>query len=494
MFYDITTGNNAVACVAGSPNCSNSGGSGFGVLVSGSSTEHGNPAFQAVTGYDLATGLGSINVANLLNIVELGDSRTATTTTLTNPSGGTPSGHGVHAKATVTPTPTGAAGAESVALNALASNGTTILGSMGPFTLTGGVANSSTNLLPPGTASVEATYGGDVSLAASTSASVAVAVSGANQTSKTTLSFVGFDANNNPLLSTASQNIAYGSPYILQIAVTPSNGNSCGTGGTITAFPCPTGTVTMTDNGAALNDWPNAGTANATNVAKLNNQGIAEDQPVQLSVGSHSIVATYGRDANYQASTSNSLSVTVTKATTTTQVVSSVGAIASGAAVTLTAVINTPSNGAGPTGNVTFTNGSASLGTGACTATSGTNNPNGTDGTTPGTAFCTATLTTAISALYPVPQSQPRPPVVLILLLAMSIVAYLASLRGMPTTSKRAYAYAGLVIFALMAVAIAGCGGGGGGGGGGKTVTINASYPGDANYNSSTGATQIVVQ
>jgi hypothetical protein len=35
---------------------------------------------------------------------------------------------------------------------------------------------------------------------------------------------------------------------------------------------------------------------------------------------------------------------------------------------------------------------------------------------------------------------------------------------------------------------------GGGGGGGGKTVTINASYPGDANYNSSTGSTNVVVQ
>jgi hypothetical protein len=77
----------------------------------------------------------------------------------------------------------------------------------------------------------------------------------------------------------------------------------------------------------------------------------------------------------------------------------------------------------------------------------------------------------------------------------MSIVAYLALLRWMPPNRKRAYAYAGLGVFVLMAVAIAGCGGGGGGGGGGgKSVTINASYPGDANYNSSTGSTNIVVQ
>jgi subtilase family serine protease len=498
VFYDITTGNNSVACVAGSPNCSNTGSSGYGVMVSGSSTEHGNPAFQAVAGYDLATGLGSINVANLLN--SWGTiTRTASATALTGASGGTPSGTAFTAKATVTPTPTGPAGTESVALNAMASDGTTVLASMGPFTLTGGVANISTNLLPPNTASVVATYGGDVALGASTSAPVAVAVSGANLTSKTTMSFVTFDTNNNPILSTAAQNITYGSPYILQVAVAPSSGpnsgKQCWSSGPVTAFPCPTGTVTVTDNGSPLNDWPNAGTPNATNAPKLNNQGIAEDQPIQLPVGSHSIAATYAGDPNYQTSTSNTLSVTVAKASTTTSVASSVGTITSGATVTLTALVTTPSNGAGPTGTVTFTNGSASLGTGTCAATSGANNPNGTNGTTAGTAFCTATLTAAISALYPAPQSRPRPPVVPILLLAMSIVAYLALLRWMPQNGKRAYAYAGLVVFALMAVAIAGCGGGGGGGGGGgKTVTINASYPGDANYNLSTGSTNIVLQ
>jgi subtilase family serine protease len=498
VFYDITTGNNAVACVAGSPSCSNTGSSGYGVMVSGVGVDHGNPAFQAVQGYDLATGLGSINVANLLNLWS-SITRAASATALTGATGGTPSGTTFTAKATVTPTPTGPAGTESVALNALASDGTTILASMGPFTLTNGVANISTNLLPTGTASVVATYGGDVLLGASKSAPAAVAVNGANQTSKTTMGFVTFDANNNPILSTASQSITYGSPYILQAAVIPSSGpysgKQCWSSSPVTAFPCPTGTVTVTDNGNPLNDWPNAGTPNATNAPKLNNQGIAEDQPVQLPVGSHSIVATYAGDANYQTSTSNALSVTVAKASTTTNVASSIGTITSGATVTLTALITTPSNGAGPTGNTTFSNGTASLGTGACTPTSGTNNPNGTNGTTPGTAFCTATLTTAISALYPVPQSRPRPPVVPIVLLAMSIVAYLALLRWMPASRKRAYAYTGFLVVALVAVVIAGCGGGGGGGGGGgKTVTINASYPGDASYNSSTGSTSVVVQ
>ena len=102
VFYDITTGNNAVACVAGSSNCTVAGNAAYGVTTSGSSTEHGNPAFQAVAGYDLATGLGSINVANLLNLWG-SITRAASTTALTSASGGTPSGTMFTAKVTVTP-------------------------------------------------------------------------------------------------------------------------------------------------------------------------------------------------------------------------------------------------------------------------------------------------------------------------------------------------------------------------------------------------------
>jgi hypothetical protein len=111
---------------------------------------------------------------------------------------------------------------------------------------------------------------------------------------------------------------------------------------------------------------------------------------VQLAVGSHSIAAAYAGDPNYQASTSNTLSVNVAKATTTTTVTSTpAGTIPLGGTVTVTAMITTSSNRVGPTGNVQFANGSANLGTAAaCTPTSGAQNA------TNGTAFCTATITT----------------------------------------------------------------------------------------------------
>ncbi|MCL5670481.1 MAG: S53 family peptidase, partial [Acidobacteria bacterium] len=58
---DITPGNNSVSCVAGSPNCNAPVGYPDGILVypEGSLT----PAWTTNTGYDLATGLGSVNAA-----------------------------------------------------------------------------------------------------------------------------------------------------------------------------------------------------------------------------------------------------------------------------------------------------------------------------------------------------------------------------------------------------------------------------------------------
>ncbi len=253
-----------------------------------------------------------------------------------------------------------------------------------------------------------------------------------------------------------------------------------------------------------MNDFPNAGTPNATNVAKLNNLGIAEDQPVQLSAtvgttspGVHNIAATYTPDAasSYSAGQpSNTLQITITKGQTAV----GVAGTSSGTSVAIQATIATQSNGLGPTGTVTFSNGSTSVGTASCTAgttaITGASNTTGVNGTTPGTGYCVVTLNTTISALYPPPTAQPKTPIGPIVLLAFALVLFLALARWMPANRRRAYAYASLVAFALLATAIVGCGGGGGGGGGGtKNVTINVAYPGDVNYSSSSGSVTVTV-
>src|SRR6266481_1023563 len=493
IFNDVTKGNIGVACVKGSTSnvdgttswCQGAGST-FGVTVAS-----GSVAYGAGPQYDLATGLGSVNVTNLLAKWST-FARTATTTTVTSPTGGTPSGTSF--SATVTVTPAGATG--DVSLMALASNGTTVLGSFGPFTLnSSGVATATTNILPPGTASVSATYGGDSTHGMSTSTpplALAGTVAGANFASKTTVNFVTFDNNGNPVLSTSPSPVQYGSPYILNVVVTKSDGTNCAFTypKTVSPIPCPTGTIAMKDGTANLNDFPSGPASNATNMSKISNEGgLVEDLNVQLPGGSHSITAAFTTgDTNYQSSPSNTLSVTISPAATTTQVASSISVLpAGGGSVTLAAAVGSNSNSTqGPTGTVQFQNGSANIGAPVTCTPAGANANAG--------ASCTATLNTTIAALFPPPTADPRPtlPVLPTLFALLSIVFFALGWRWMPEKRRRTYAYAGFLAFALLALAIAGCGGGGGGGG--KTVTIKASYVGDTNYAASSGTTKITIQ
>ncbi|MGB2664880.1 MAG: protease pro-enzyme activation domain-containing protein [Candidatus Acidiferrum sp.] len=501
VFNDINKGNNTMACDSGTANCSNQtalGSGQFGVLVCNSATnsntpawqtcpaaDNGVPAFQSTTKYDLASGLGSINVANLLT-KWTSAIRTGTTTTLTSPIGGSPSGTSFTATVTVSPAP---ASGEAVSLIAVGTGGT-VLGSFGPFTLSSGTASVKTNLLPPGTTRVEGSYGGDATLAASTSTAVPITtVAGANLPSTLTVYFVSLSTGG---VSTGAQNFAYGSTgYILRIVVTGSNssaGCSFAYPNTKPAVPCPTGTVSLFDNGSPLNDFLNNGTQ--TNVGALNNQGFAEDQPINVNGGTHKITATYSGDGNYAAtSTSNSLSITITQVSTQTAVTSSLSSVKSGSSVVLSAVVSTSSGGNPPTGTVTFTSSTGgSLGAPTCTGTAATSTTG---------AYCTATLTTTISALYPPPTGDPGAPNfprIPTLIALLSMILFALGMRWIPQTRRRAYAYLGLIAIALMVGVVAGCGGGGGGGGGGSTRTITAAYAGDANYTKSSGTTTITVQ
>jgi len=496
IFNDVTKGNIGVACAKGSTSVVDNStswcqgaGSTFGVTVA-----NGSVAYSAGPQYDLATGLGSVNVTNLLTKWST-FVRTGTTTTVTSPTGGTPSG--TNFSATVTVTPAGVTG--DVSLNALAtSDPTSIIGSFGPFTLSGGTKSVTTNLLPPGTAFVSATYGGDSTHGLSTSTPVAmpITVAGANSASATTVGFVTFSSTNTPSTpSTSAQSVPYGSPYGLNISVTKSGSNStCGfaySGTTTPSIPCPKGTVALKDGANPLNDFPSGPNFNVANTSKVSNQGFVEDGLIQLTGGSHSIVATFtSSDANYQNSTSNTLSVTITPAATTTLVASSISLLpAGGGSVTLTAAVGSASNSTqGPTGTVQFQNGSTNIGSPV------TCNPAG--ATANAGSSCTATLpNVAISALFPPPTVDPRPtlPLLPTLFALLSIVLFGLGWRWMPEKRRRTYAYAGFLAFVLLAVTIAGCGGGGGGGGG-KTVTIKANYVGDTNYAASSGSTNITVQ
>ena len=485
VFHDVTTGNISVPCTGGTPNCSATSSSSIGVMTT---TGGGNViAYAAGTGYDLATGLGSVNVSNLLtNWSSASSSNSATTTSLSSPASvSTTVDQSVSFQGSVTSlsgTPTGDVILENAA------TGTPI----DTFPLTNGSFNLSTTQLPGGSYSVKLHYGGDGTGSFGPSDSSTILVTVNKQNSQVKVSWVSFNGTT-PVLSQSSQTVPYGSPYILRVDVQNSSGNTCQNLSTgAISFICPTGTIQLFKNtNQALNDFPSAQTANATNTANLNDRGFAEDQPIQLTPGTYAITATYSGDSSYIAqNSSNILSVKITQASTTTTVNTSLATITSGSNVTITAIVGSNSNSVqGPTGTVQFQNGSANISAPVtCTAAGATANTG---------ASCTATLTTTISALFPPPTSNPRPtlPLLPTLFALLSIALFVLGWRWMPEKRRRAYSYAGFLAFAVLAVTIAGCGGGGGGGTNGThTATIKASYVGDANYAASSGSTTITVQ
>ncbi|MBV8514763.1 MAG: Ig-like domain repeat protein, partial [Acidobacteria bacterium] len=260
IFYDTVAGNNSVACAGGTPNCSNTTSGQFGVLIDPTKTN--TPAFVTTTGYDNATGLGSLNVTNLLNAWSSA-TFTSDNVTLTGPSGTV--AHGSQQTFNISVNPTAATGV--VSLVATPPGGTPLgIGSWSQgdqtFTLSSGAAHITTTELPGGTGvQVVAQYSGDATYAAGTSAPLTINVTKEN--SSTAVNFVTFNASNAPQLNQTAS-VAYGSSYLLQIAVSDSAGNQCGS----QFSACPTGTITLTDNGQPLNDF------SGSNTAKLNSIGI----------------------------------------------------------------------------------------------------------------------------------------------------------------------------------------------------------------------------
>jgi len=237
----------------------------------------------------------------------------STTTTLSSSLNPSHYGQQITFTAVVTPsgsgTPTG-----SVTFD----DGATSLGSV---ILAKGVATLTTNALTAGSHSISATYSGDATFAASTSA---------------------------PLVQTVAQ----ASPTVtLSSGLNPSYvGQQVTLSAIVSAGPAtPTGTITFKQGSKVV------GTTNLEN-------GQASLAIAFAKSGNYSIVASYSGDQNYSAKVSKTLKQVVKKYTTTTSLASSPNPSVQGQPVTFTATVNSP--GPAPTGKVTFYNGSKSLGKG----------------------------------------------------------------------------------------------------------------------------------
>lgn len=203
-------------------------------------------------------------------------------------------------------------------------DGATSLGA--PQNLSSGQATIPVANLSPGSHALTATYSGDSNFAGSTSSGLTQTVTKTNTTTS--------------VLSSSNPSV-FGQQVTLTASVTA---NSPGSG-------TPSGMVTFMDGAASL------GSGNlAAGSATLNTAG--------LTVGSHSITAVYGGDANFNGDTSATFSQTVNPSSTTTAVSSSVNPTVFGQAVKFTATVSALAPGAGSaTGSVTFMDGASSLGT-----------------------------------------------------------------------------------------------------------------------------------
>jgi hypothetical protein len=305
-FNDVTKSNNAVPCAGKSPNCSSSVSGVNGVLVEVSSPT--TPAYPATAGYDMATGLGSVNAQNLVNNWNTVN-ETATTTALSlNNNNAVNIAHGASVPVAVTVVPSSAKG--DVSLIADLGNGKTL--GFDTLTLgTNGTVSGTTAALPGGTSySVHAHYTGDGTNAPSDSSTVNVTVTPG--TSKVLISIPVFDPITGKETGNTPASLIYGTPYMARIDV--GNGNA------VLTFPsqpvcnppsCPTGNITWTDS-------LNGGTPTPLDggTFPLNSAGFTEDLPIQLPGGNHILSAAYSGDPSYNSSV-GTYSLTVAPAATT---------------------------------------------------------------------------------------------------------------------------------------------------------------------------------
>jgi subtilase family serine protease len=334
IFYDIPAGSTiAMPCTTGSTNCStSSSGDPVGVLS----------GYNTGAGYDLATGLGSVNVTNLVNqwSTYAGQFKASKFSAFTlGPPATITHGQAMPVAATVIPqTGTGTPTGSIVLIADTGASASNQQGVQQVFALSSGSlpAGTTTTFLPGGTNyTVTAHYSGDSTFAPSDSSPATVTVN--PEASKTQAAIITLSPTNGAVTNTNATSFTYGSFYILRSNVTNASGNLCAPNGN-QQYDCPTGTVSLKDTFNGATNPLDGGSF------VLNGEGYTEDQAIFLLGGQHSIVASYGGDASFTASTNSATPdvVTVTKAPTTISLTNSSGGIVGlGGFATLTATIAT---------------------------------------------------------------------------------------------------------------------------------------------------------
>ena len=303
-FNDVTQGTNSMPCkfaagTADSPDCI-AVANPISIVdpATGSTVSEGQigkgttPEYNAVAGYNLATGLGTVDANAMVNnwnkVTFAASSVTLAASQTTFP-------HGTSVAISGAVTPGSATGAVSLETD----NTEPLQAAQAYFQLSGGAYSGNLRSLPGGTYNLTAAYGGDGTNGPSSSSPLKLTVT----PEASTLLLFPYNSLGGPAAYAAGDTIAYGTQVLLTGQVVGTDYyKSCVAVATPPAtcigITSPTGSVTFTDSGATLS------------VAKITASGEALYN-APLEVGTHSIGANYAGDLSYNSSTAAVTAVTV---------------------------------------------------------------------------------------------------------------------------------------------------------------------------------------
>ena len=439
FFYDIDTGTNAMPCdydyqsSTPSPNCDVIHSFDYVGSLSG---------YSAEKGYDQATGLGSLNVANVVNAWPQTLGLGTATVTVTPAQMSINSNNTLNVSVTLASNPTGGTTPTGeVTLTASGSTYTqTVNSSNGSYSFTI-PANSLPGSATPGMMdTLTANYVGDSVYAATSNTATITVVTVAGNGLIPTITVTPASATLN---SSAS----------LSVVVTVA-----GTNGT------PTGTVTLSGGGYSS---PSETLANGTYTFTIPANTLASGPDV--------LTANYGGDGNYAAG-SNSATVTVTESSFTLTPVVTPATIAPGASA---AAVVTVAATSGYTGTVTLTcqqTGGPSTGDGTSCTLAGGAAVTLTSGTTSGTVTFSVATAAPVAAAVTYPQIRKNGWAGA----GTGAVLAVLMLAGIPARRRSWKQMLGVLVLMAALGGLAGCGSsstsGGGGGGTGDPGTAAGTY------------------
>ena len=449
-FNDIDTGTNAMPCDAGSQDCTvSTSGDTYGVLS----------GYSATTGFDNATGLGSLNIANVVNAWTSPLGAGTATLTLTPSATSIQLGQALTLQVAVTATGTAPTGTVSLTGPGMTAQAEPLASGGYSFSIAAGT-------LPAGANTLTVSYSGDSNYALATQT---VSINVTKITPTLTLA---------PSSTTITGN--------QQFTITGSV--SSATSGSI---PAPTGTITFSGGGLAFQ------------LCSLASGSCMPTYTGTLTNGTDTITASYSGDSNYNAATA---SVQITATVLTPAV--AVKVLTSALTTTTAAQVQTTVTGSGatPTGTVTLSNGSVAYAqklTGTLASGSYTfNAPAGflvggastlsvayggdaTYGAASGTASAQASFTTPNVTLAPAQSSIAANASLAINVAVVSVGGVMPT--GTVTLTAGSFSAGGTLAGGALAITIPGNTFAAG------AQTLTVSYSGDAHYNAATASTPVTI-